>query len=372
MGLAPSRDLAEKVRPRLASPKARRALTALRPPADRCAGALVADAHLPSGVAGIRGLGRAGIEVTAVGPHRAAAGLWSRYARHRAVVACPDTDSAGFVTQASARLSGHGAVVAYPSSERSIDALIGLASAAPDRAQLPFPPGRSLSELRDKRALARLAERVGLAVPTLWQGRVRDLTTASVDLPAIVKSRGDLGGCSPAAVVSSPAELESVAASMAGEQEVLVQPYLRGALMMVALVIDREGLVVGRFAQLAERTWPREAGTASLVKSVSPPEALVDAAAEVLTGVGYFGLAQLDFLLTESGPRLLDVNPRFYASLPLALACDVNLPAAWHAVVVGERPPAERRYPLGATYRSLEATLSSGAVRATQHLRRKP
>jgi len=75
--------------------------------------------------------------------------------------------------------------------------------------------------------------------------------------------------------------------------------------------------------------------------------------------VGYFGLAQLDFLVTADGPKLIDVNPRFYASLPLALACEVNLPAAWHAVVTGTRPPTERLYPVGVSYSSLEANLAS-------------
>ena len=52
--------------------------------------------------------------------------------------------------------------------------------------------------------------------------------------------------------------------------------------------------------------------------------------------MGFGGLAQLQFVQAPGGaPALIDVNPRFYGSLPLALACGVNLPDAWHALVSG-------------------------------------
>ena len=47
--------------------------------------ALVTDVHFRSAVAGVRGLGRAGLEVIALGPGRAAAGRWYRYASRRGV-----------------------------------------------------------------------------------------------------------------------------------------------------------------------------------------------------------------------------------------------------------------------------------------------
>src|SRR5687768_10950723 len=47
--------------------------------------ALVPDAHLNAAVAGIRGLGWAGLQVLAVGPSWTAPGLWSRQTTARAV-----------------------------------------------------------------------------------------------------------------------------------------------------------------------------------------------------------------------------------------------------------------------------------------------
>ena len=52
--------------------------------------ALVPDAHLNAAVAGIRGLGRAGLRVIAVGPSWTAAGLWSQ--AHRRARGGPERD----------------------------------------------------------------------------------------------------------------------------------------------------------------------------------------------------------------------------------------------------------------------------------------
>ena len=77
----------------------------------------------------------------------------------------------------------------------------------------------------------------------------------------------------------------------------------------------------------------------------------------MLAEAGYWGLAQVQFIDTPDRPELIDVNPRFYGSLALALAAGVNLPAVWHAVVTGGPVTAPGRYRVGVTYRWLEAEL---------------
>jgi predicted ATP-grasp superfamily ATP-dependent carboligase len=125
----------------------------------------------------------------------------------------------------------------------------------------------------------------------------------------------------------------------------------------IELVIDREGRLVARFQQVTRRTWPSAAGSIALATSVEPDEGLVSRTAAMLAEVGYWGLAQVDFVETPSGFTLLDVNPRFYRCLPLAVACGTNLPALWHAVAVGRPVGEPGAYRTGMTYRWLEADL---------------
>src|SRR2546428_63492 len=83
--------------------------------------ALVTDVHFRSAVAGLRGLGRAGLEVLALGPSRSAAGRWSRYAAGRGVAPEVSRDPAGFVREAVRLAERYGPLVVYPCREETID-----------------------------------------------------------------------------------------------------------------------------------------------------------------------------------------------------------------------------------------------------------
>ena len=150
---------------------------------------------------------------------------------------------------------------------------------------------------------------------------------------------------------------------------------MRGPLVSVELVIDREGRLVARFQQVTRRTWPSAAGSIALATSVEPDEGLVSRTAAMLAELGYWGLAQVDFVETASGFTLLDVNPRFYRCLPLAVACGTNLPALWHAVAVGRPVGPPGAYRTGMTYRWLEADFvaaARGAPAGCSSARRTP
>jgi len=64
---------------------------------------------------------------------------------------------------------------------------------------------------------------------------------------------------------------------------------------------------------------------------------------------GYEGIFQVQF----AGEMVLDVNPRIYGSLPLAVAAGANLPSLWARLVSGESIRPVRGRP-GAFYRWLE------------------
>jgi predicted ATP-grasp superfamily ATP-dependent carboligase len=305
--------------------------------------ALVADAHHPNSVAGIRALGRAGVRVVALGPERLSAGRWSRFAAGR---------ERGDLAAAAAR---RGPVVVYPGHEPTIDELLVLR--AEPGVVLPWNPD-SLAALRTKRALPALAAGHGLAPPaTLFDGTAAELPAADPSLPAVVKPAAGVGELPTARVVRSRSELLELAAGLPPDEPVLAQELVRGRLLSLALVLDRDGRVVARFQEEATRTWPLDAGSFAATVSVEPDEGLVDAAGAMLARAGYWGLAQLDLVRAGSATQLLDVNPRFYFCMPLALACGVNLPAAWHAVVEGRPSGSPGAYPTGVRYRWLAGDL---------------
>jgi hypothetical protein len=329
--------------------------------------ALVPDAHLNAAVAGIRGLGLGGLRVMALGPSWTSPGLWSRHTAARAVgpsVVSAPQDLAERIDRLAAN---HGPLAVYPSREETIDLM--LSATGWDGVVLPFPGREVLQRVRNKSLLEDTAAAAGLKTPDLmFQGTAGELAGRSFSWPVVVKPARPVSALKTARLAAGPDQLRSLLHGLPPDEPLLVQERVRGPLVSIELVIDREGRLAARFQQVTQRTWPSAAGSIALATSVEPNEGLVSRTAAMLADLGYWGLAQVDFVESADGYTLLDVNPRFYRCMPLAIACGTNLPALWHAVAVGRPVGPPGRYRTGITYRWLEADLVAAARGAPARL----
>lgn len=328
--------------------------------------ALVPDAHLNAAVAGIRGLGLGGMRVMALGPSWFSPGLWSRYTAARAAGPSVVTAPSALGARIGRLAADHGPLVVYPSREETIDLML---SASWEGVLLPFPGNEVLHRVRDKACLEQTAAAAGLATPgSLFEGTAAELAGRRFGWPVVVKPAQPVSALKTARLANDEEQLQRLVQGVPAEERLLVQERVNGPLVSVELVIDREGRLVARFQQVTRRTWPSAAGSIALATSVEPDEGLVSRTAAMLAELGYWGLAQVDFVETASGYTLLDVNPRFYRCLPLAVACGTNLPALWHAVAVGRPVGSPGTYRTGMTYRWLEADFVAAARGAPARL----
>jgi predicted ATP-grasp superfamily ATP-dependent carboligase len=330
--------------------------------------ALVTDAHSRAGVAGIRALGRAGKRVVAFASTRGAPGLRSRYATEGAV-GPPAGEGAAFVARIGELAREHGPLVVYPGQEEALDPLTNHMGELPPEAIVPYPGPEPLRALRHKPSLEELVRQADLVVPELLaEGRAGDLAQAAPPAPCVVKSPGLSAALPVAKMTETAQELRALLESLPPDEHVIVQERAGGPLIGLALVLDRDGAVVARFQQTADLLWPMGAGGSRRATSVAPDGELVDAAARLLRETGFWGLAQMQFMSARKGAALIDVNPRFYGSLPLATAAGVNLAAVWHAVTLGEPLPPEEPYRVGVTYRWLEGEIAAAFNGARREL----
>src|SRR4051794_29423412 len=344
------------------SPRTRKGRKALRSPPSgfyrRQVEALVSDVQFRNSVRGLRGLGRAGIPAIAFGPTRGAAGLHSRFAARAEIGPDSALDARGFADRIGTLAVECGGLVVYAGTERSLDALFAARGELPDEVILPYPDSSVLDAVRDKRRLEQLATAAGLAAPrTLAVGSPADFLREPPPVPSAIKLANTDASLGSTRIVRSERELNELMEWLPPESSLLAQELASGPLAAVALVIGRDGRVVARFQQVADRQWPEDVGVSALARSVAPDEDLLDRCAQMLSSAGYWGLAHLQFLSTPDGPALIDINPRFYGSMPLALAAGVNLPAAVHAVTLGRPFPPALDYRIGVEYRWLQADL---------------
>lgn len=334
--------------------------------------ALVTEVHHRSALAAVRDLGRAGVDVVAVGPS-GAAGRLSRYATRSAWAPDPAADPLAHRAAVAAALGGRSSTVVYPGTEMSLDACLGAGDGSGGALRLPYSRPASLATLRDKVVMARCAVEAGLVAPeTLYDGPLSGLLPAGLCLPYVVKQARPTATDVPTKVVRTPDQLQTLLAVAPEDSRVVAQQLVDGPLMSIALVLDEDGRVRAEFHHLGMRLWPAGTGSSSRAVGVVPQPTVTKAVVSFLQLAGHAGLAQVDYVAAPQGPVVLDVNPRFYGSMPLAAASGVNLPWAWHSSVCGapySPPPA---YRAGVTFRWLEADLSDVRHGDRQALRAVP
>jgi predicted ATP-grasp superfamily ATP-dependent carboligase len=221
-----------------------------------------------------------------------------------------------------------------------------------DRALVQIRP--EVRPLLDKTSLSERARRCGIAVPestTCTDGEQVRAAARQLGYPVVVKS-GRPG--SKSIVVEDERAASELVASP--EEPMLVQAHLTGALESLAGVCAA-GEMVAAVQQTAERTWPRGAGVSCAAHTVAVDEDRCDDVVRLLDGLD--GMVQVQYLQG----RLIDVNPRPYGSLPLAVAAGANLPALWCRIRQGEAVPPVRGRP-GLRYRWLDADVRALLVAA--------
>jgi hypothetical protein len=175
-------------------------------------------------------------------------------------------------------------------------------------------PPQKISLVSDKLWLGRWLEREGFpGVPTHPLGEEGDHR----GFPLMVKPRKGAGGVENRLVFT-----EEELAEVAGD--LIVQEMAVGTPASVSVVADGEGAVaISANEQLIGTGWLGGSGF-RYCGNVSPLDSSIDASAvgemmdigeEIAVRLGLVGSNGIDFVITESGPVVLEVNPRFQGSL---------------------------------------------------------
>jgi predicted ATP-grasp superfamily ATP-dependent carboligase len=263
----------------------------------------------------------------------------------------PAEDPYGFA-EAVLRRAGEGPrAVVIPVTDAAILALLPRRSDLERVADVALPPTDALGAALDKRRTLDAARRAGGSVPDTVAARSeRDLAGLALPGPLVVKPassrwigpHGRVHGAGPAfAADAAGARAAASALLAAGAPGVLVQRWLPGTGRGVGLLI-RGGQVAAAFVHRRLREVHPAGGPSAAAVSEAPDPALVEPAAALLRAMGFEGLAMVEFRREGEGtPVLMEVNPRPWGTLGLAVDAGVDFPRLW---LEGHRgpPPAYR------------------------------
>jgi hypothetical protein len=298
---------------------------------------LVPDAHAVAMIGVIRSLGRAGYPVHACAETPDALGFGSRYATRHAV--CPPIGTPAFLSWMKAYVAEHGIRAIVPTERLLLAIRPEFETLAP-----LFPVGRDETRLYDGLAkydqFRQLREGGDAAVarhlpPMVLVASDESLPPldafAALPTPLFVKvdkrhGRHD-GAGSAVHVAQDAGEARRIVEALRPDYDkLIVQGYVagRGA---AAVFLSWGGRTHAEFMNLCLHETPHTGGYCTLRESWRN-EAMLAHARACLRIVGWEGVSMLEYRWDDATGdfHLIEINPRFWASLHVALYAGMDLP----------------------------------------------
>lgn len=288
----------------------------------------------------VRSLGRSGIEVHAANCDRNPATIASRYLAAFHELPRYRDGGGAWLARMRALIAAHSFDLIAPTSDSSLMQLLRHTDQL--EARLAVPNAEAARVFTDKWATRELARQRG--VPVAPGALLADGPPQPSNFPVVLKHRrsyecGNRVQKSEVRLVNSPAELTLALGQESFELiETMVPGYCRGL-----SVLAREGKIWAahqhRRLQQIHATGP----SSCRISEECDPQLLDWARALVsateLTGVAMFEYRHDPHTGTDV---LLEVNPRLWGSLPLALEAGADFPAWLYGMLVENREPPRR------------------------------
>jgi predicted ATP-grasp superfamily ATP-dependent carboligase len=312
---------------------------------------IVTDAEQRAALAVVRSLGRAGHAVLVAGHQADALAKASRFAAARETIANPFLAPETFTDDVARLVRDWRADVVVPVAEQSHLALL------PRRERLApavVAAGSADAFMRvsDKDTVLATASRLGLHVPRQVIVSGPDAASqgpAPPEFPVVLKPARSIAGGRHFSVLHArdAEEYRDRLASLPGDAfPVLVQQRIVGRGQGVFLLIWNAA-VVATFAHRRLREMPPSGGASVLSESIAADPELVRLSVQLLTALGWQGVAMVEFKVETATDRpfVMEINPRFWGTTQLAIDAGVDFPALLVAASTGDRlnePPVYR------------------------------
>lgn len=305
---------------------------------------LLTDGHYKHALGAVRLLAAAGHEVIVTAPRRLAMAGVSRSAWRR-VQGPASSEGDGFLEHLDAVVRRHRPGMILPVGAAACGLLSGHRERW-DGVAIVLPEAAIMERALDKRSMLALAAELGIPVPRTAEPRDdEDLARAGeeVGYPLVIKA--PIEGRTGVGYVDDPAQLRAGVDAYrerfglaAGEMPLLQQRIVGPGYGVFATY--QEGRCRRIMAHRRIREFPVTGGESTCCEVVND-EALFATGRSVLDALGWHGVAMVELKRHTADGRdyLMEVNPKLWGSLDLAIAAGADFPLDLVRIASGEELP---------------------------------
>jgi len=301
----------------------------------------------------IRALGQKEVRIVALSNHRMPLAAFSKHCDQTYHVPSSSKQASQFVTRVKEICSRKNIDALLPLEEESIRALLKFRDTWSPAVASLLPDSEAFGRADDKWRTLQAAKRLDIDVPQTHcpEGieEVRELA-AIIEGEWVVKPRKS-GGSRGLRYVNEPEELVETYRDVSSTYErPLIQQRIPtdGPGIGVFACFDRRQEPVALFGHRRLREYPLSGGPSTLRESYRD-EQLIGQCVELLQDLSWTGIAMVEFKRDlESGRTyLLEINPRFWGSIQLAISSGVNFPVFYHSLALGRSVTPTFNFPEG-------------------------
>jgi len=366
---------------------------------------LVTDGHFRKTLAVVRSLGRKGVEVTVGERTYLNTSFFSKYCSRRLIYPSPRRYPDRFIECLLAEIKKNPIDCLFPMEEETLLLIAKYRSEISKHTYLLIPDLEKIEFVRDKGNLIRFAEAHGIPVPkTLYSPPTLTSVSSRTDLPherlchnsvhgSRTSPRTEYGMLKNNHLAVRPEHVEGRMANddtvfeggrekegyvikprissgsfgivyvkkkedlVSSYQSVhqrypfpLIQEYIpdgEGTFGFSAL-FDESSSVKAAFVHKKLRMYPVQGGPSTLREGVEHPQ-IMELGLSLLKALNWAGIAMVEFKVDprDGIPKLMEINPRFWGSLQLAIFSGVDFPYLILKMAKGEKFEPVLQYPIG-------------------------
>lgn len=323
--------------------------------------ALITDAQMRSSLAVIRSLGKRGINVTAGEETRFATGFFSKYCTNHVVYPSPLKQNDEFVEYLIELLQKHPYDLLIPVANPTLQPIVDHEREISQYTTVALPPREVFIKGYDKGTTLKIALENGIPCPkTLFIDSLDDVyrTEDQLEFPLVIKPRISFGSRGVYICNSFDQLVVNVENSLSHYGNLLLQEYIpNGGEFGVDTLFDRDSRPCALTVQRRLRSFPVSGGPSTLRETIrtDASEKAVIAAFKLLNAMKWVGVAMVEFRIDprDGVPKLMEVNPRFWGSLPLSVLAGVDFPYLLYQLFTGEEIKPVLDYKVGVKCRWL-------------------